>query len=160
MRSQAPVWNRSGIATNFLGHVEFGYNMAVDGSLRTSPFAKGFGTTLTGLNIFVEGMQIRSQYKNGGMKNVNPITATGFGANFAGLTSKAVQWLGLGGRVAPFIGRVAGFAGMAITTAESWWMIYKSMDNLRFSPLSLDRATGEPYWDDPEYYFKSFEKRW
>ncbi|MCL2291301.1 MAG: hypothetical protein FWC34_11475 [Bacteroidetes bacterium] len=144
--------------TNFLGHVEFGYNMAVDGSLRASPFAKGFGTTLTGLNIFVEGMQLHSQYKNTG--RVNPVTAIGVGANFTGLLSKFMSKYALGGRVMPFIGRAAGFVGMAITTAESWWMIYQSMDNLRFSPLSLDRATGEPYWGDLEYYFKSFEERW
>jgi len=82
------------------------------------------------------------------------------GANFTGLASKVMSRAGLGGRAVSLVGRAAGFIGMAITTAESWWMIYQSMDNLRFSPLSLDRATGEPYWGDPEYYFKSFEERW
>ena len=138
---------------SLLGNIEFGYNMAVDGTLKATPFAKNFGIGLTGLSIFADATQMYFQAKNEGY--VNPVTATNAGANFVGLISKGMSWIGLGGTVVPFIGAAAGYVGIAITIGQSWWMIYKPMDELRFAPLSIDKKTGEPYFGMPtqEYYF-------
>ncbi|MDR2972271.1 MAG: RHS repeat-associated core domain-containing protein, partial [Bacteroidales bacterium] len=152
-RSQTPAW---GPSANFLGHLEFGYNMAVEGSLNASNFARGFGVGLTGLNIIADVNQMRKQYKN--EKHIDPVTATNTGANFVGLVSKFASKFPFAARYASFVGRAAGFVGTAITTAQSWWQIYKSMDDLRFAPLSIDHSTGEPYFGDPfdeYYYYKS-----
>jgi hypothetical protein len=142
---------------NSLGNLELGYNMAVDGSLNASIFAKGFGTGLTGLSFFANMYQIYNQYNQG---HINPFTAANAGVNFVGLTSKILSWTPLGGGAVSLVGRAAGFAGIGITAAESWWAIYKGMNELRFAPLSIDHTTGEPYFGDPEYYFKSIDERW
>jgi hypothetical protein len=135
--------------------------MAVDGSLNASIFAKAFGMGLTGLSIAADVNQMYNQYKN--ERYINPVTATNASANLVGLTSKVISWAGFGSRTVSYIGGIAGFVGTAITTAELWWMIYKSMDDLRFAPLSIDHTTGEPYWGIPTeeyYYYKSIGDWW
>jgi len=154
---QAGKMSRSGDISDFFGHLDFGYNMIIDGIPNASNFAKGFGTGISGLSFFADMNQIYNQYNTGGRRNVNPVTATNAGANFTGLVSKFLSRLGIGRSVMPFVGNVAGFVGTAITTAQSWWTIYSKMDGLRFAPLSIDHTIGEPYFVDPfdYYYYKS-----
>jgi hypothetical protein len=143
------------------GNIEFSYNMFVDGNPYASSYAKGFGVGLTGLSIAADFNQINNQYIQGGMKNVNPFTAARAGTNFIGVSSKIISWTPFAGRAVSYIGRAAGFVGIGISTAQSWWMIYEKMDALRFAPLYLDKTTGDPYYGDPVdeyYYYKSIDE--
>lgn len=50
-------------------------------------------------------------------------------------------------------GKLAGIVGMGITTIQTWWMPYESMNNLQYAPMHIDKDGNpinvyDPY-DDP-----------
>jgi hypothetical protein len=141
----------SQVAANIIGSAEMGYNMTLDASLNASNFAKGLGVGLTGLSIVADGIVLHNQYKNEG--NVELVTAINISSSTTGVISKLLSWTPYGGRIAPFMGNVAGFVGMAISIGQSWWAIYNSMNELRYAPCAINKKTGEPYYSIyPEDY--------
>lgn len=91
---------------------------------------KGTAVGLSVANNVFAGAQVYNQYAEGGMKNINKVDATSFTLGTTGLVTTGLSWAGYAGPVISGIGRFSGWGGMAIGAFQSWWMIYKTFEDL------------------------------
>jgi RHS repeat-associated protein len=102
----------------------------------SSPTKLSFSKALPGigLNILSAGFgfaQIYSQYKEGGLKNVNPVDATSVGLTTAGVAAKTFSLFGMGGAAATGVATATGIGGMAITAGQLWYQLYKPIFDMQ-----------------------------
>ena len=136
----------SSLPKKVIENAESSYGTMVGDSPDTPKGAKNVGRGLKGVNIVLDGLDLYDQANSG--NGVNPITATSFGS---GIVSVASNFLSkFGGSAIPFIGSVAGWVGTAIGVAQSWWMIYKPMNDLQYAPLYINN--GVPYYGSSDLY--------
>jgi len=131
-----------------MGTIDFNYNMWVDGLYNASKGTVALGNRLTGLSTILGGLQVYDQYTNGGIKNINPVDGTSVAAGMLVWTSKAISWLGFGGEFTSLIGNAASEVAYPIAIFQSWYNVYKPMNDLRFAPSYRDQ-NGEPVYGNP-----------
>jgi len=100
---------------------------------------KGTGLGLSiATNIFTAA-QVYDQYEEGGgnVNNINSVDAIGLTVGTIGVVANGLSWAGRGGAAMSTIGRFAGYGGMAIGIAQSWWNVYEGFDDLtRIQPTT------------------------
>jgi hypothetical protein len=124
--------------TNVVGAIDFSHSLLADNSL---------GTKINLLNTALTGYQVYDQYKKGGISNINPVDATSASISTISLIAKGVSSFGFGGSAFALISEGATFGGYAVAVYQSWYMIYKPMNDLNFAPSGI--SDGVPIYGDP-----------
>jgi len=121
--------------------------MWLDATPNASGGAKVVGIGASGLSYILGSLKVYDQYTKGGVNNINSVDGISVSAGTLGWTSKAISWLGFGGQVTTFFGNVAGKIAYPIAIFQSWYNVYKPMDDLRYAPSYIDDY-GQPFYGD------------
>ena len=79
-------------------------------------------------------VQVRDQYEEGGIRNVNPADATGLALGTTGLTASGLSYLGIAPQTMSSIAGFSGVGGLAVGTYQNWMAAFKIMYNTNLPP--------------------------
>jgi len=132
---------------NILGPTDFSFNESLKTFSNASNAAKGGGAGLSILATGLTGYQVYDQFHTGGLMNVNPVDATSVLAGITAMWSKVMIRFGLGGELTSSFAEAIDFITYPILIYQSWYNVYKPMNDLRFAPSYYD-TDGQPFYGD------------
>jgi len=84
------------------------------------------------------------------------IDGASFSIDAVDIVTDVLSWMGVGGKVVPFIQSITKPVSLGIAIFRMWHPFYKSIADMEHAPLYIDRITGKLYYGDPDCFFYGY----